>query len=78
MRQAPSPEPVDMGDSLHTDFMHNDFMHAHSHSKEGICKAEMLLLLAKLIHQHAALSPWQFHKKSGGQMPMAWASSGLP
>lgn len=27
--------------------------------------AELLLLLAKLIHLHGTLSPWQFHNKSG-------------
>lgn len=27
--------------------------------------AELLLLLAKLIHLHGTLSPWQFHDKSG-------------
>lgn len=30
--------------------------------------AEMLLLLAKLIHLHGTLGPWQFHHKSG-EMP---------
>lgn len=33
-------------------------------TEKELCVAEMLLLLAKLIHLHATLSPWQFHNKS--------------
>lgn len=38
--------------------------YALAQTEKELRGAEMLLLLAKLIHLHATLSPWQFHNKS--------------
>lgn len=62
MSQPHPPERVVLGDCTLISY-------TLTQTEKGICGAEMLLLLAKLIHLHATLSPWQFHNKSA-QMPM--------
>lgn len=50
------------------EFVSDDFRRDRSDrkkKKKELRGAEMLLLLAKLIHLHGTLSPWQFHDKSG-------------
>lgn len=45
--------------------------YALAQTEKELRGAEMLLLLAKLIHLHATLSPWQFHNKSRETPPEA-------
>lgn len=62
MSQLPPPEHVVVGDCTLISY-------TLAQIEKELCGAEMLLLLAKLIHLHATLSPWQFHNKSR-EMPV--------
>lgn len=57
MSQSPSPERVVLGGCTLISY-------TLVQTEKELCGAEMLLLLAKLIHLHGTLSPWQFHNKS--------------
>lgn len=57
MSQSPPPERVALGGCT-------PISYTLAQTEKELRGAEMLLLLAKLIHLHATLSPWQFHNKS--------------
>lgn len=57
MSRPPPPERVVLGDCTLISY-------TPAQTEKELRGAEMLLLLAKLIHLHATLSPWQFHNKS--------------
>lgn len=57
MSRSPPPERVALGECTLISY-------ALAQTEKELRGAEMLLLLAKLIHLHATLSPWQFHNKS--------------
>lgn len=69
MSQPPPPERVVLGDCTLISY-------TLAQTEKELCGAEMLLLLAKLIHLHATLSPWQFHNKSR-EMPIEGPGSVL-
>lgn len=62
MSQSPPPERVVLGGCTLISY-------TLVQTEKELCGAEMLLLLAKLIHLHGTLSPWQFHNKSW-EMPI--------
>lgn len=68
MSQPPPPERVVLGDCTLISY-------TLAQTEKELCGAEMLLLLAKLIHLHATLSPWQFHNKSW-EMPTEAGAAG--
>lgn len=57
MSRSPPPERVALRECILISY-------ALAQTEKELRGAEMLLLLAKLIHLHATLSPWQFHNKS--------------
>lgn len=57
MSRSPSPERAALGECTRISC-------ALAETEKELRGAEMRLLLAKLIHLHATLGPWQFHNKS--------------